>query len=66
MGDCPFQNKQHEIQEARCIIPLIRPKESHDKVVPRNSWFCDFYDKEERCPIMERLVEFSLEEYEDG
>lgn len=47
--DCSLQNKQYEIQEARCIIPLLIKK--------GGSWFCDYYDNEENCPILKRLGE---------
>lgn len=46
---CPFETFQKEINESRCIIPLITPHEVKGRHI--SSWFCIFHTKMENCPL---------------
>lgn len=55
--ECPFQSKINEIDESRCIIPLVlRPSELHKYCsIEFGSWFCSFHNNEIDCPLMKKI-----------
>ena len=46
-NECCFQTIQIEINESRCIIPLI--------LKSKESWLCEYYLQEYNCPIIKRM-----------
>lgn len=44
---CVFQSRFYEINEARCIIPLLLEK--------NESWFCKYFYNEKDCPIIKKM-----------
>ena len=52
---CSFQSRFYDINEARCIIPLLLEK--------RESWFCKYFFNEENCPIIKKMCAIKGSEF---
>lgn len=63
MKKCPFSSEQKGINEQRCIIPSELRNKHLEKYCSTGfeTWFCEYHNKEEECPIYKIVKRFTID-----